>query len=227
MDVGECHDGDALDADEDLAGVADALHVAFGAFVEAVRHADAVAGAEAGGVAAQINGAGVGAGNRGGGAEDGHFAVVDAAGALGLQIGVPHHLVIVPPLVVFKEGLGTVDEEQRSDKRLFDISQFAGLEMFLDHRGKVGIEARLAEILLDEGSLAVEYFQCVPVAFFESGLHRCRHIPSTPPSPSFSDFYKRKRAIGRLTGPCCRAMVRCSVQDTSPDPGFYTFAQKG
>ena len=163
MYIRQRHNGDTLNSDQNLSGVADALDISFGAFVEAVNHADAVAGAEAGGVAAEVDGVGVGAGDRGGDTEDLHLAVGNAAGALCDQVGVVEHVRVVGALVIEQVMLWAVHEEERCDQRLLDVAEFAGFEMFLDHHGQIGIVSNLAEIFLDGWGLTVEDLQGVPV----------------------------------------------------------------
>ena len=162
MNVRQGYYGDALDGDEDLAGVADAFHVAFGAFVEAVGDADAVAGAEAGGVAAEVHGVRVGAGDGGGDAEDLHLAVGDAAGAFGNQIGVVEHVRVVGALVVEQILFGAMHEEERGDQGFFHVAELAGFEVFFNHHGEVGVVAQFAEVFLHGAGLAVKDLEGVP-----------------------------------------------------------------
>ena len=162
MDVRQGDYGDALDGDEDFAGVADAFHVAFGAFVEAVGNADAVAGAEAGGVAAEVHGVGVGAGDGGGDAENLHLTVRNPAGALGDQIGVVEHVRVVGALVVEQVLFGAMHEEERGDQRFFYIAELAGFEVFFNHHGEVGVVSLFAEVFLHGAGLAVKDLEGVP-----------------------------------------------------------------
>ena len=159
MDVRQCHDGDALDGDQHLARVPDALHIAFGTLVEAFRHEDAVAGAEFFGVAAQVQGVRVGSRQRRGDPEDVHLAVGNAAGLAPVgrgRIRVVEHLAFMTVLVGQQLMLGTVDEQQRSD-----------------HLRQVGVVSGLAEVFLHLRGLAVEDLQGVPGRGF-GGLG-CRH----------------------------------------------------
>ena len=214
MYVRQRNDGDALDGDEDLTGVADAFHIAFGAFVEAVGDADAVAGTEAVGVAAQVHGVGVGAGDGGGDAEDLHLAVGDAAGALGDQVGVVEHVRVVGALVVEQVGLGAVHEEERCDQGLLDVAEFAGFEVFFDHHGEVGVVAQLPEVFLHGASLAVKDFECVPGGLlcvlrrlhaWMMKMFSCGCIFHSPtPNAGCKAGYPRE--IRRLTGPPQRAL---------------------
>ena len=162
MYVRQCDDGDALDGDEDFAGVADAFDVAFGAFVEAVGDADAVAGAEAGGVAAEVHGVGVGAGDGGGDAEDLHLAVGDATGTLGDQIGVVEHVRVVGALVVEQVLFRAMHEEERGDQGFFHVAELAGFEVFFNHHGEVGVVSQFAEVFLHGAGLAVKDLEGVP-----------------------------------------------------------------
>ena len=173
MNVRQGDYGDALDGDEDLAGVADAFHVAFGAFVEAVGDADAVAGAEAGGVAAEVHGVGVGAGDGGGDAEDLHLAVGNTARALGDQVGVVEHVRVVGALVVEQILFGAVHEEERGNQGFFYVTELAGIEVFFDHHGEVGVVALFAEVFLHGAGLAVKDLEGVPggVLCFLGWLH--------------------------------------------------------
>ena len=158
MDVRQRYYGDALDGDEDLAGVADAFHVAFGAFVEAVGDTDAIAGAEAGGVAAEVHGVGVGAGDGGGDAEDIHLAVGDAAGALGDQVGVVEHVRVVSTLVVEQVLFGAMHEEERGNQRFFYVAELASFKVFFNHHGEVGVVTQFAEVFLHCACFTVEDF---------------------------------------------------------------------
>ena len=165
MDVADRDDGDTGHGDDELAVLLDTLDVAFGAFVDAVGHAHAVArvvfrrvGAEILHVAARL----------GGGDEDerAHLLVADGSGRLALGVRVVHKVLVVALLEIDEPFLLAAHEHQRGDQLLLLVDQPPGVQPFHGVDGDIGLDALVLEEGLDVDHAVVEHLECVPVESF-------------------------------------------------------------
>ena len=168
MDVADRDDGDAGHGDDEFAVFLDAFDVAFGAFVDAVGHAHAVArvvlrrvGAEVLHVAARLSG----------GDEDerAHLLVADGPGRLALGIRVVHEILVVAVLEVHEPFLLAAHEHQRGDQLLLFVDQPPGVQPLHGMDRDIGLDALMLEEGLDMDHPVVENLEGVPM---ESGRGR-------------------------------------------------------
>ena len=161
MDVTDRDDGDAADGHDELAVLLDALDVAFGARVDATRHAHAVARVVLGRVGAEVRGVAAGVG-RGDEDEGPHLLVADGPGGLFLRGRVVHKVLVVVVLEIDQPLLLAADEHQGRDERHFFVGEppvFVGLDgvdgdVTLDPGRQQGLE-------IDDP--VVEHLEGVPV----------------------------------------------------------------
>ena len=164
MDVTDRDDGDTGDGDDELAVFLDALDVAFGAFVDAVNHAHAVARVVLGRVDAEVLDVTAGVG-RGDEDEGSHLVVADDAGnVVSVRVfdGVVHEVRVVRLLELPEPVFGTADEEERRDELLLDVAELAFVVFFDRVDRDVALNAR-RDGGLEVDHAVVEHFECVPV----------------------------------------------------------------
>ena len=171
MDVTDRDDGDTGHGDDEFAVLLDALDVAFGAFVDAVGHAHAVArvvfrrvGTEVLDVAACV----------GGGHQDerAHLRVADGAGGLLPGLRVVHEILVVALLEINQPALLAAHEHQRGDQLLLDVGQAAGLEVLDRVDRDISLHARCFEQGLHVNDAVVEHLERVPAQAFRGGVDK-------------------------------------------------------
>ena len=167
MDVTDRDDGDAGDGDDELTVFLDALDVAFGALVDAVDHAYAVARVVLRRVGTEV--LDVASGVRRGDEDEGsHLVVADGAGdVVSVRVfdGVVHEVLVVRLLELPEPVFGTADEEDRRDELLLDVAELAFVVFFDRVDRDVGLNARRDDGLEIDHAV-VEHFECVPVEAF-------------------------------------------------------------
>ncbi len=128
MDVTDCNHGDTGHGNNELPVFLDALDVAFGPFVDAVGHADAVADVILRRIGSEILDipAGVGGCHQD---ERVHLLIADGARLPALGFGVIHEILIVAALEFAKPLLAATHEKQRRDQLLLNIGQAAAVEL--------------------------------------------------------------------------------------------------
>ena len=141
MNVTDRDDGDSGDGDDEFAVFLDALDVTFGAFVDAVDDAYAVACVVFGCIGSKVLdvAAGVGGGDEDEGA---HLVVADGAGFAGLRVGVVHKVLVVVVFEVDEPFFAAADEEERGDERFFLVGQSSLLVGLDGVDGDVVLESR-------------------------------------------------------------------------------------
>ena len=165
MNVTDRDDGDAGDGDDEFAVFLDAFDVAFGAFVDAVDDAYAVACVVLGGIGSEVLdvASGVGGGDEDEGA---HLVVADGAGFAGLRVGVVHKVLVVVVFEADEPFFAAADEEERGDELLLDVGEAAGVEFLDGVDGDVTLDSRREEGF-EVDDPVVEHLEGVPVGAVE------------------------------------------------------------
>ena len=196
MDVAHGHDGDAGHGHDELAVFLDALDVAFGALVDAVDHAHAVARAIFRRVGAEILDvpAGVGRGHQDEGA---HLIVADGPGFAALRFCVEHKVLVVFVLELDEPFPGAADKEQRGDQLLLDIGQAAAFVLLDGMHRDIGLGALCFEQGLEIDHAVPEHLQGVPVKAVGGWIDKVeRHVRGYY---SYSPALRRRSArTGRI-----------------------------